>query len=188
MEEFSIEKYLNEGEKILWKGKAKDNESILCSFINVFPFLLIWLAAEVLILSYSVYYKIFGEFNVYYLLMTIAAIVLHLVPTVVWIIGAIKENERLRGKEYYITDSRIIIINSLTHYSVDIINKAEADEAFLKRSFAELILGSGKIVIEAGEEKIIFYSIEEAQKSFKKAYRALFKDVAVKSAEVDSED
>ncbi|MDD6926960.1 MAG: PH domain-containing protein [bacterium] len=175
MSEITIEKYLKKDEKILWRGKAKEGEVLLCAIFNVFPVMLLWLAAEMLILAYAGYNAIFGKFNVYYLILSIAAVLLHFVPIGVWLSGAVKENERIKGDEYYITDKRVIIIHSYAHDSVEFIDRSEIDDAFLKRSFAEVILGSGKIVIETSDEKIVFRSIEDAQNNFKKAYKALFK-------------
>lgn len=184
MAEITIEKYLKADEKILWRGKAKDGELLLCSVFNVFPVLLLWLAAEVLVLAYAGYNTIFGKFNVYYLLLTIGAVVLHIVPVGVWLASVIRENERIRGDEYYITDKRLIIVHSFAHDSVEFVSKDDIDDAFLKRSLAEMILGSGKIVIETGDEKIVLRSIEDAQKNFKRAYKALFK----KSGEAAGEE
>ena len=174
MAEKRIEKYIPQGEAAVWQGSAKENDYITASFINVLPFIIIWLAAECVVLGVGISNTIFGkEFNTAYLIMTIAAIVLHLVPTSLWLIAAFRENDRIRGEEYAVTGNQLIIVRSPLHESAEYLPLKEVVDVKLKRTFAELILGTGRIVVETDEEKITLYSLDNAVKTYKKVYRAI---------------
>ena len=176
MKEKRIGDYIPEGEELLYSGGAKENDYISVKFINVFPVILLWLAAECVILGVAIANSFFGqEFNVYYTVLTVAAIFLHLVPTSVWLTAVARENFRLRGEEYAVTDKRIIIRHGRLHESAEIIENADVCEIFMKRSLGELITGTGRIIFVTDEEKIIFYSVPDAYKAFKKIYRAVLK-------------
>jgi len=177
MNEKRIEDYLIEDEKILWHAKAKENDILSCKMINMFPFLILWLLAESLILGICFAHKMFGDkMNVFYLILSIVAIVLHLVPTVIWFIGVVRENERCRGDEYAVTDKRLIIMHSALHDSVETVELSKVEDVELKRSLGETILSSGRVVFELEDEKIVFQSLEDAKKAYKKIYRAINKD------------
>ena len=173
MKERRIEDYLRENETILWHGKAKENDVLSCKMLNVLPFLVLWLAAECVILGVSVTNKILGDFNVYYLILTIVAILLHLIPTVIWFMSAMRENERARGDEYAVTDERVIIMHSSKHDSIEWLSVKDVDDVVLRCSFAESILGTGRIELEFEDGKMVFHSVEDAKKLYKKVYRAV---------------
>ena len=176
MKEKRIDDYIKEGENLLYSGAAKENDYISVKFINVFPFILLWLAAECVLLGVAIANSILGkDFNVYYTVLTVAAILLHLIPTIVWLSGVAKENMRIRGDEYAVTDKRIIVLHSRLHESAETIENGEVVEIFLKRSLGELITGTGRIIFATDEEKIVFYSVPDAYKAFKKIYRAVLK-------------
>ena len=173
MEVKRIEKY-TEGEKTLWQGKAKENDYLACRFANVFPRIVIWLAAEFIIMGVSLSNEILGEdFNVFYLILTVTAIFLHLIPTCIWISAVARENARVRGEEYAVTESRVVILHSTLHESVESVSVSEVTDIVLRRSLAELIFGTGRIVIKTEDERITLYSVENAAKSFRKIYRAV---------------
>ena len=173
MQEKRIEHYLEEGESILWHGKAKENDYLYCKMINIFPLYFLWLAAECVILGFSIYANIFDEdFSVYYLILSIAAIVLHLVPTVIWFLAVMRENIRIKNEEYAVTDRRIIIMHSNAHHSVEIIDLKDVEDINIRRSLAEMFLGSGRVEFKTEDETIYFNSLEDAEKTFKKIYRA----------------
>ncbi|MBQ7163871.1 MAG: PH domain-containing protein [Clostridia bacterium] len=173
MEEKRIEKYVSD-EKTLWQGKAKENDYLTCRIANMFPLILIWLAAEFVILGVAVSNKIFGQdFDTYYLVLTIVAVLCHLAPTVVWLSAVVRENARIRGEEYAVTESRVAILHSTLHESVEYIPNEDVTDVVLRRSLAETIFGTGRIIIITDEERITLYSIENASKAFRKVYRAI---------------
>ena len=173
MEEKRIEKY-TEGEKVLWQGGAKENDYLSCRFMNMFPLIILWLAAEFVILGIAVSNKIFGEdFDVYYLVLTVVSILLHLVPTVVWLSAVIRENSRIRKEEYAVTENRVLILHSSLHESAESVVIGDITDIILRRSFAEALFDTGRIVFVTEDEKITFYSVENARKAYRKIYRAV---------------
>ena len=176
MDEKRLEDYLIEDEKILWRAKAKENDILSCKMLNMFPFLILWLLAESLILGICFTHKMFGDMNVFYLILSIVAILLHLVPTGIWFMGVVKENERHRGDEYAVTNKRLIIMHSALHDSVEMVELAKVEDVELKRSLGETILSTGRVVFELEDEQIVLQSLEDAKKAYKKIYRAVNKD------------
>ena len=176
MEEKRIDHYLEDGEKVLWHGRAKDNDYLSCKMINMFPFVVLWLVAECVILGVSVTLKILGDFNVYYLILTIAAILLHLIPTAVWFVEVAGTNFRLKGEEYAVTDRRVIVLHPSSHENIEWASVKDVDDVILRRSFGELVLGTGRLEIEIGDDRIVFYSVEEAVKAHKRVFRAVNKE------------
>ena len=173
MEERRIEKYV-ENEKTLWQGKAKENDYLTCRLVNMFPLIVLWLAAECVILGVAVSNEIFGKsFDVYYLILTIVSVALHLVPTCVWLSAVLRENSRIRGEEYAVTETRVAILHSTHRESVEYIDAGDVTDVVLRRSLAELIFGTGRIVLITEEERVTLYSIENAGKAFRKVYRAI---------------
>ncbi len=174
MEEKRIEQYLNEGENIVWMGKVKENDYLTTRSLNVFPLIVLWLAAEGVILGWAISNRIFGQaFNVYYLVLSIVAIVLHLIPVGIWFFSVSEKNAELNGTEYAVTESRLLILHSSKHDSCESVALGDVLDVRLKRSLAEMIMGTGRIVVETEDEKIVLYSIDKADKIFRKVYRAV---------------
>ncbi len=174
MLEKRIEDCLTDGETLLWHGKAKENDIIYCRTINMFPFIILWLAAECILLGVAVTNQILGkDFNPYYLVLTIVAILLHLIPTIIWFVGVMRENSAIGKDEYAVTDKRVIIMHSTEHDHIEYVNVSDVVEVNLRRSFAEAILDTGRIVIETDQVKLVFHSVEDGKKAFRRVYRAI---------------
>lgn len=175
MKEIKIENYLDDGEEVVWQGRAKENDYLSSSLINMLPFVFIWLTLELIILSYTGISKAMlgKEFNTYYLIFTIAAILLHLIPVGIWVVNVVRINAALSNAEYAVTDRRILISRSSSHESVEYIDFAQVDEMRLRRSLGEFILSTGRIVIETDGGDIVLNSVGGADKIFKKIYRTV---------------
>ncbi len=174
MKELRIEDYLTEGEELVWQGQPKDNGYVTSHLINMLPAMLLWLTIECVILGYSVANKIFGDdFNVYYLIMTIAAVLLHLVPTAMWFVAIAKKNAEVNAESYAVTNKNLIIMHGNLHRAAEIIPISEIVEVNLSRSLASRIMGVGTVVIVTEEEKIYLHNQVDALKSFRRVYHAV---------------
>ena len=144
--------------------------------MNIFPFLILWLAAESLILGICFTNKMFGDLNIYYLVLSIVAILLHLVPTVIWFMGVLRENERCKNDEFAVTNKRLIIKHSSLHDSIESADICLVEDLNLHRTMGEAILSTGRVVFDLEDEKFIFHSLDDAKKAYKKIYRAINKE------------
>lgn len=188
MDEKRLESYLEENEKILWHGRAKENDVITCRFLNMLPVMILWLAAECVILGVSIINKVLGDFNTYYFILTIATILLHIVPTVVWIKSVMRENALIGRPEYAVTNKRVIVLHGAGHDYIEWIDLKKIEDVNVRRSFGEMVLGSGRIIVETGDEKIVFYSIEEIAKNFRRVYNAVFANAQNGAEDVKTPD
>lgn len=174
MKEKRIEAYVGD-EEIVWRGNAKSNDYLTCRLVNLLPIAFIWLALEMVALSFAVTAEVLSKegSSTWFLLINIGAVLLHLIPTALWALAVSRENARINGEEYAITEKYLYILRSPLHESIEKIELSSIVDARKKSSLAEKIFMTGRIVVETEDEKIILYSIENADKNFKKIYRAL---------------
>ena len=165
-----LDEYLLKDEKVLWHGRAKENDFLSTKLLNVLPVMLLWLIAECVVLGVAIINKILGDFNTYYFILTVAAILLHLLPTSLWFVMVSKENARIASEQYVITNKRVLVLHSLKHDHIEWVDISAVSDVNIRRSFGEAVLGTGRIIIDADDDKIVFYSIEEIAKAFRKIY------------------
>ncbi len=180
MKEKHIEAYLSEGEESVWRGTPKENDFLWCKLFNMLPVIILWLAAETAIVAYTTTAKLLldEKMNTYYYILMIAAIVLHLVPTAMWFFSAAAEGLKIKGEEYMLTDGRVIVMPSCNTEGCVFVRREDVDDIVLKRSLAELIFGTGRIVFVTENGNLVFHSVAEADKIFRKIYRNVMKERA----------
>lgn len=176
MQERRFENYLYEGETLVWRARPKENDYFTAKVISAFPFILAWLALECVAIGIAAANNIFGDLNVYYLLMSIGAVLLHLIPTGLWLMAIMAKSNEVRTVEYAITDKRVLILHSSSHDFVEWIDLKDIEEVELKRTPGEMILDTGRISLVTLDGRIVLNSVEGAKTAFKKVYRAVMAD------------
>ena len=53
-----LDEYLLKDEKVLWHGRAKENDFLSTKLLNVLPVMLLWLIAECVVLGVAIINKI----------------------------------------------------------------------------------------------------------------------------------
>ena len=140
----TVESFLNEGERILWRGRAKKSAYILGNSLQMAPFALIWLFFD----SFAIYSLIFwANFPPMMLLFIIPFFAFHLTPVWIWIRSIIKAATEQRTIEYIITNTRVIEFRGSPKHIYTSIDFDRMVDVSLKINFIDKMLGVGDITI-----------------------------------------
>lgn len=153
----TVESFLNEDEKILWRGRAKKSAYILGNSLQMAPIALIWLLFD----GFAIYSLIFwAKFPPLTLLFVIPFFAIHLTPVWIWIRSIIKAATEQRTIEYVITNTRVIEFRGKPKHIYASIAFDKMADVSLKINFIDKMLGVGDITIYS-DEKLNFNAPDE---------------------------
>ena len=127
----TVESFLNEDERILWRGRAKKSAYILGKSLSMAPFALIWLIFDSIFI-FLMFFVADVPPSAYFFIIPFFAV--HLMP--VW-----------RTIEYVITNKRIIEFRGEPKFIYTSINFERIVDVSLRVNFIDKILGVGDITI-----------------------------------------
>lgn len=151
-----ISYFLNENEKVLWKGRPKKSAYVLGKSLAFMPIGIIWG-----LIDFGVLFFIFtsGEVPMQVLFFIVPFFALHLTPFWIWLFNLIKASKEQKTLEYVITDYRILVFKGVPKY-VDIsINISDLTDATLKINFIDRILKVGDIKVYGLDKEIVISDI-----------------------------
>ena len=104
-----IDEIIDDGEKILWRGKPKKSAYVLNAFLKMLPIAIIWLAFDgafiALLLTQMGWDMIPAPMKVFIFVF----FAFHLVPVWIWIANVVTANRQHKNLEYAFTNRRIIV-------------------------------------------------------------------------------
>ena len=138
----TVESFLVNGEKILWKEKPKRSAYVLGKSIHMMPIALLWGAIDFSILFFTL--SSGGSSMLFFLIPFFA---LHLAPVWIWLGSIIKALKNQKTIQYIITNRRIIEFRGNPVYIQCSIEFRELDDAQLKIGTIDKMLKVGDIKI-----------------------------------------
>jgi len=156
VEDQPVNYFLNEDEKILWKGRPKKSAYVLGKSLAFMPIGIIWG-----LIDFGILFMLFttGEVEAEMFLFIVPFFALHLTPFWIWLFNLIKAGREQKTIEYVITDYRILLFRGKPKF-VDIsINLSDLTDATLKINLIDKILGVGDIKVYGLDKEITIYDI-----------------------------
>ena len=103
----NIEEILQDGEKIVWRGKPKKSAYIANSVAKMFPIALIWIIFD----GFFIGMLATNGFDIPTPLIVFMSIffVLHLAPVWIWIYRSVTAKKRHENLEYAFTDRKSVV-------------------------------------------------------------------------------
>lgn len=174
MEKSVVDLVENE-EKMLWRGRAKQNAYLSCALLNAVLPLILWLAIEGFVIGFVAVKGIFGDFNKIFALLITGAFLLHLIPIALWIKEVLSSNLRISAYEYAITDKRIIVMKSNVISDSASVELDKVNEMKFHRSFGAMLVGCGNYTFKCDDGEISFSCLENGYEQFAKIKKAVGK-------------
>lgn len=153
-----INKFISEGENILWQGKPAKLPFILNRSLNMAPIAILWLCLDSMFIFVTLKSVSGGLDALISALPIIIFLVIHLLPFWIWLYQTITAYGHWKNSEYAITDKRILLFNGLVGSEMKNIYYTDISEVTLRIGLIDRIFGVGDIVIHTENSESYFYS------------------------------
>lgn len=157
---FSLEKFVEADEKILWQGKPDRTAHILAQVFKMLPIAIIWLAFDSALIAIMAVGGVFGKMPVIALVFICLFFVFHLFPVWVWIWNIITAGRRQKNTEYVFTDKRIILKSGTVGITVNSVYYADISGVNLKIGLTDRVFKVGDIYISGGFSAQVLWDIK----------------------------
>lgn len=139
----TVESFLNEGEIILWRGKAKKSAYVAGKSLAMAPVAILWGCID-----FTILISIFNSGAPSgMLLFLIPFFALHLTPVWIWLKMIFSASKEQKTIEYVITNCRVIEFRDNPKYIYKSIYLDKMVDVSLRIGFIDKILGVGDITI-----------------------------------------
>ena len=160
----TVESFLAENEKILWRGRAKKSAYIAGHSLQMTPIAILWACIDIFILS-----MIFRSgAPIFILFFIVPFFALHLTPVWLWLYAVLKAAKEQRTIEYVITNKRVMEFRGNPKYIYKSIYLDKMLDVTLKINLIDKILGVGDITIYSDSSLIVTEIYDGAYKYYNK--------------------
>ena len=147
----TVESFLVEDEKILWRGRAKKSAYIAGHSMQMTPIAILWACFDIFFLT-----MIFRSgASLFILFFIVPFFALHLMPVWIWLYAIIKAAREQKTIEYVITNKRVMEFRGEPKYIYKSIYLDKMLDVSLKINFIDKILGVGDISIYSDSNLIV---------------------------------
>lgn len=155
-----IDEIIDDGEKILWRGKPKKSAYVLNAFLKMLPIAIIWLAFDgafiALLLTQMGWDMIPAPMKVFIFVF----FAFHLVPVWIWIANVVTANRQHKNLEYAFTNRRIIVRSGIIGIDFKNVFYTDVEAVNLKVGIVDKMLKVGDIYINSKTGATVLFDID----------------------------
>ena len=155
-----IDEIIDDGEKILWRGKPKKSAYVLNAFLKMLPIAIIWLAFDgafiALLLTQMGWDMIPAPMKVFIFVF----FAFHLVPVWIWIANVVTANRQHKNLEYAFTNRRIIVRSGIIGIDFKNVFYTDVEAVNLKVGIVDKMLKVGDIYINSKAGATVLFDID----------------------------
>ena len=155
-----IDEIIDDGEKILWRGKPKKSAYVLNAFLKMLPIAIIWLAFDgafiALLLTQMGWDMIPAPMKVFIFVF----FAFHLVPVWIWIANVVTANRQHKNLEYAFTNRRIIVRSGIIGIDFKNVFYTDVEAVNLKVGIVDKMLKVGDIYINSKAGATMLFDID----------------------------
>ena len=155
-----IDEIIDDGEKILWRGKPKKSAYVLNAFLKMLPIAIIWLAFDgafiALLLTQMGWDMIPAPMKVFIFVF----FAFHLVPVWIWIANVVTANRQHKNLEYAFTNRRIIVRSGIIGIDFKNVFYTDVEAVNLKVGIVDKMLKVGDIYINSKAGATVIFDID----------------------------
>lgn len=155
-----INEIIDDGEKILWRGKPKKSAYVLNAFLKMLPIAIIWLAFDgafiALLLTQMGWDMIPAPMKVFIFVF----FAFHLVPVWIWIANVVTANRQHKNLEYAFTNRRIIVRSGIIGIDFKNVFYTDVEAVNLKVGIVDKMLKVGDIYINSKAGATVLFDID----------------------------
>lgn len=155
-----IDEIIDDGEKILWRGKPKKSAYVLNAFLKMLPIAIIWLAFDGafigLLLTQIGWDMIPAPMKIFIFVF----FAFHLVPVWIWIANVVTANRQHKNLEYAFTNRRIIVRSGIIGIDFKNVFYTDVEAVNLKVGIVDKMLKVGDIYISSKAGATVLFDID----------------------------
>lgn len=155
-----IDEIIDDGEKILWRGKPKKSAYVFNAFLKMLPIAIIWLAFDgafiALLLTQMGWDMIPAPMKVFIFVF----FAFHLVPVWIWIANVVTANRQHKNLEYAFTNRRIIVRSGIIGIDFKNVFYTDVEAVNLKVGIVDKMLKVGDIYINSKAGATVLFDID----------------------------
>ena len=155
-----IDEIIDDGEKILCRGKPKKSAYVLNAFLKMLPIAIIWLAFDgafiALLLTQMGWDMIPAPMKVFIFVF----FAFHLVPVWIWIANVVTANRQHKNLEYAFTNRRIIVRSGIIGIDFKNVFYTDVEAVNLKVGIVDKMLKVGDIYINSKAGATVLFDID----------------------------
>ena len=155
-----LDEIIDDGEKILWRGKPKKSAYVLNAFLKMLPIAIIWLAFDgafiALLLTQMGWDMIPAPMKVFIFVF----FAFHLVPVWIWIANVVTANRQHKNLEYAFTNRRIIVRSGIIGIDFKNVFYTDVEAVNLKVGIVDKMLKVGDIYINSKAGATVLFDID----------------------------
>ncbi|MFI3169167.1 MAG: PH domain-containing protein [Faecalibacterium sp.] len=140
----TLERFVHEGETVLWKAKPEKKAFIANKICTLLPVALFWLAFDAVLAYVFLTYGAAGQM----LVVFVPFLALHLLPVWIWLSNVITAGKNWENTEYMVTDRRIMIKSGVLNQQVINLLYADIQNVSLRVGLIDRMLGVGDIHLQ----------------------------------------
>lgn len=154
----NIEEILQDGEKIVWRGKPKKSAYIANSVAKMFPIALIWIIFD----GFFIGMLATNGFDIPTPLIVFMSIffVLHLAPVWIWIYRSVTAKKRHENLEYAFTDRRIIVRSGVVALDFKSVSYQDVSAVNVRYGAIDKMAKVGDIYVTSNSKATVIEDIE----------------------------
>ena len=155
-----IDEIIDDGEKILWRGKPKKSAYVLNAFLKMLPIAIIWLAFDgafiALLLTQMGWEMIPAPMKAFIFVF----FAFHLVPVWIWIANVVTANRQHKNLKYAFTNRRIIVRSGIIGIDFKNVFYTDVEAVNLKVGIVDKMLKVGDIYINSKAGATVLFDID----------------------------
>lgn len=155
-----LDEIIDDGEKILWRGKPKKSAYVLNAFLKMLPIAIIWLAFDgafiALLLTQMGWDMIPAPMKMFIFVF----FAFHLVPVWIWIANVVTANRQHKNLEYAFTNRRIIVRSGIIGIDFKNVFYTDVEAVNLKVGIVDKMLKVGDIYINSKAGATVLFDID----------------------------